>query len=320
MSAFDVAVGLQAGVLTQGAAQLYSDPQARQKLFSGTRTGTLAGLEYRATWDIQAAPTFTLAPPDAVHWAAAVTADGGNPPAGSSPPPGTFQLVAPTLAVGFQAGTEPALRASAEVRIYGSVGVAQDPRTRSYEARLAPVAVWLDESKMSNWDRAIVNLIIASLLTAAQSMLSGWSIPALTFSKEVDGVSISVALAEPPVVAIDQGRLIVAAALQSRGKPADITGARWPEQALFALVSPGVLQEVVGQVSAQLHGREKQGSGSYKSLLSYEYSATVQGLTVTQDPADMTRLTAALQATFSATLKPLGIGGPCAVSAAGSAL
>lgn len=320
MSVFDLALGLQASVLTQGAAQLYADPQARQKLFQGTKTGSLDGLAYRATWDVQAAPTFTLAAPDAAHWAACITAQGQPPPAGSSPPANAFQLVAPTLAATFQAGTAPELQGAAEVQVYGTVGVVQDPVTKGYLARLTPVAAWLDESGMSGWDQAILNVIIGGVLTMAQAMLQGWAIPALTFSKDVAGVTVEVALAEPPVVAIDQGRLILAAALLSRGQAADIAGAQWPGQPLFALATPGVLQEVMAQVAAGLKGQQKQGSGDYKSLLSYDYSATLQGLTVTQDPADMTKLTAAVQASFSATMKPLGVGGPCAASAAGSAL
>jgi|GEM_PF-1775853 len=320
MSLYDVALGLQAPVLNQGSAQLYADPQARQKLFQGTKSGQFEGSAYTAGWDILAAPTFALSPPDAAHWGQSVTDQGTNPPAGSQPPANAFQLIASQFSAQFQVGKAPPLKGTTEVQIYGTVGVVQDPASKAYLARLSPVSVWLDESQMPGWTQAILNLIIGFILKTAEDMLKGWAIPALTFSKEVDGVTVTVALAEPPVVAVDQSRLLLAACLQSRGKPVDISGVQWPEQPLFALVTPNVLQEVVAQVSAQLKGKQLSKSGDYKSLLSWDASATIGDLSVTQDPSDMTKLTASVQASFDATLKPLGIGGPCAVSAAGGTL
>lgn len=317
MAVFDVALGLDADALTQGSAQLYANPQARQKLFQGTRTGTLAGLSYTVGWDIRSAPNFLLAAPDQTHWQASIT-DQGSHPTAATPPADTFQLLLPELAVSFQGGSQPERDATAAVQIYGTVGIRQ--AGAAYLACLTPVSVWLDESALSGLDRFIVNTIIAALLQTAQTMLGGWTIPALTFSKQVAGVTVRVALAEPPVVAIDQGRLLLAACLSSRGQPVDLAGAQWPNQSLFALVSPGVLQDVLTQVATQLQGKQIQGSGNYKSLLTYDYQATVQALQLSADPADLTKLAVGLQASLGATLKPLGLGGPCAVGAAGSAL
>ena len=206
------------------------------------------------------------------------------------------------------------------MEVYATVGVTADPASGGYLAQFVPVAVWLAESQMSAWDKAILNRIIGVVLRLATTMFKGWRLPALTFTQQVGDVSVGIALAEPPLVAVDQQRLIMAACLQSGGQAVDVRGAAWPPQPLFALVTPAVLQEAAGQASAQLKGHKVADSGNYKGVADWAYSATLDGLDVTLSPADLTQCTAHVRASFEATLKPLGLGGPCAISAAGRSL
>lgn len=307
MSQYDAAVGLDSSTLDKGASQLYADPGARDKLFKGSETGTLNKLQYKAVWDIQAPPTFKLSPPPADLWAKSIDGTGNNPDAGKRPTENAFQLVLPQFEASYTLGSAKPVSGTTEVIVFATVSI-QDNK-----ATIAPVSVWIDESKMKGWDKFILNkVILARILPQAQQMLAGITIPPLSFSKS--GASIDLT---PPVVTIQNNQLVLAASIKSK-QTVDIAGVQWPSQPLFLLISPDLLEHTASDLAqANLLHQTFSDDGDYKSVLKYSWEAKVNSVdSITSHADDRTKLSAKVGFGFSATMKPLGIGGPCAVTAA----
>src|SRR5262245_44424129 len=100
MAKFDVAIGMDSSTLNTGTAQLYADPGAREKFFKGQDSGTFSDLPYTVTFDVQAAPTFDLAPGADITalWPKSIDNTGKNP-TGPLPSSNLFVLTLPTFAV-----------------------------------------------------------------------------------------------------------------------------------------------------------------------------------------------------------------------------
>ncbi|MFK7695467.1 hypothetical protein [Paenibacillus sp. HJGM_3] len=307
MSQYDVAVGLNSTTLDKGAAQLHADPGARAKFFKGTETGTFNKLTYTADWDIQAPPTFDLSPPPADQWAQSIDSSGNHPDAGARPTVNAFQLVMPTFAASYTMGSAQPVSGTTKVVVFATLAI-QDSKATFY-----PASIWLDETQMKGWDKFILNkVILPRILPQAQQMLAGLTIPPLSFSQS--GVSIELT---PPIAAIQNNQLILAASLKAK-QTVDITGVQWPNQPLFLLLSPTLLENAASELAqSQLVNQIFSDNGDYKSVLKYEWEAKVNSVdSITTHADDRTKLSANIGFGFTATLKPLGIGGPCAVTAA----
>src|ERR1700685_3665400 len=311
MSQFDIAIGLDHTTLDKGIAQLYADPSARQNLFKHSETGSEAGLNYTASFDLQAPPTFAFEPPPADKWAQSINTQGLNPKPEDRPTQNAFQLVFPQFQGTYQMGTSAPVQGTAQAIAYCVVGVANNQPT------LSTVAVWLDESQMKGWDKFILNqVILKQVLTKVNTMLAGLKIPPLSFSRS--GVTVDLMT---PVVAIAGTTLILASSLKTTGK-VDITGVQWPAQPLFVLISGTAIQTISNDaVQANLVGKTFSTDGSVAGgTAKYSAEAKVDSVTITSNAADRTQVIAEVGVGFDATLKPFGIGGPCSVGAATSSL
>jgi hypothetical protein len=298
--------------LDRGAAQLYAKPEARTNIFKGERTGTQGGLAYTASFDIQQAPAFLLQPPPADLWAKSVDVNGKNPTPASRPVTNAFQLVFPQFLGSYTLG--PA-KQSGTTKVIVFATVSLDATPSGSKVVFKAESVWLDESHMTGWDRFILNgVILKQVLTQIGQMLAGFDIPALEISKE--GVTVEFGT---PVVSIVNSQLIAAAGLKA-GAPVDIRGVTWPSKALFLLVSADTIRNVANQAAAKLAGQTKSGRGDYSKVITYDYTAKLNSVSITPNAADMTKAVAAIDFAFSATLKPLGIGGPCGVGAASGSM
>jgi len=303
MSKYDMAVGLDKTTLDGGTAQLYTDSSARENVFKGSETiqkGT-------AVWDVLSAPVFTLEPPPADLWAASITAQGVNPKPEDRPTMEAFQMILPQFQASYTVGTS-TVGGTTQVNVFATVAVSADGTKLSF----TPVAIWLDETQMKGWDKFVLNqLILKQIFIKANQLLSGIAIPVLSFSQ--DGISLDFTA---PVITITGGKLIVAANLKGKGD-VDIQGVEWPDQPLFLLLSGDVAQQAAHQAVRKVD--PKQGSGSY-GVLDYEYNASVNDVTVSVDSGTAPKVSAVFSYEFSGTVKPLGVGGPCAVSAGGKSL
>lgn len=285
MSQFDVAVGMDATTLNQGVSGLYANSQARADLFKGSQTGTLGTAPYTADWDIQTAPTFTLAPPTATQWNNSINSQGQHP---TTPVPteNFFQLVFPQFYGSYTLGTAAPVSGTTEVIVFAQMTISGSTLS------LAPLAVWLDETKMTGWDQFILNqVILTQVLQKADTMLSGLHIPPLSFA--LAGANLQLT---PPQGTISGGWLILAASLQTKGT-VDITGVTWPQQSLFVLLSSDVINQVASGLGGQLAGKQFSDDGS-KNGGKYSYNATLERLDGIQaDATDLTKINA--QALFS---------------------
>lgn len=316
MSQFDVVIGIGKETLDKGTAELFTRADAREKLFKGSQGGEMEGLAYTVTWEIQAAPTFTLTAPSADVWAQSINAKGENPAPGDLPVANVFQVVFPQFHGEYTlAGADP-VSGTGQVIAIATLEVAGN------KATITPKSVWMDQSSMQDWDQAILNgVLLPQVLSQATAMLAGFTVPDL--SRTQDGVTIDLT---PPQAAIAGEKLIIAASMKSKGS-VDVAGVTWPAQPLFLLISPGLLQHVATQVSAKLVGYQTSGDGSYpdsgafSGALKYEWKVKLSSVdSIAMGTTDMTKLSANVGFGFEAVVKPLGIGGPCAVTAATGSL
>jgi hypothetical protein len=310
MPKFDVAIGMDHTTLDTGVAQLYADPDARNKLFKGEDSGTTNNLPYTVSFDVQAAPLFSLAPDPAITalWPKSIDNTGKNP-SGPLPSPNLFVLTLPKFEAQLTIGKAKPLSGTADnVRVFCTLAVASNIVT------LTPVSIWIDESHMTGFDKLIINQMLKRVLLKIQTLLAGLKIPPLSFSKE--GITVDLT---PPVASIVGGRLVAAACLTSNGTP-DIGGATWPDKSLFALVSGGAITSILQQaLNSKVVNQEMSASGSIK-VASWDATAKCSSATVTSDATDRTKVSATIGFGLSAELKPLGIGGPCAIGAATSGM
>ncbi|NEW06829.1 hypothetical protein GK047_12490 [Paenibacillus sp. SYP-B3998] len=303
MSQFDVAIGIKKETLDQGASQLYADQQVRSRIFKGS-TEIKGGT---ASWDIQQAPTFTLEAPPQNRWNQSIDSSGGNPKPEDRPVANAFQLVFPQFAAQYVKGKS-TVSGTTEVVVFATLDEQQD----NSKLTIKPVAVWLDESKMTGWDKFVLNqIILTQVFVKASELLSGLSIPILHFSKQ--GIQLDFT---PPLITVADQLLLMAASLKSKGS-VDITGVSWPDKPLFFLLSRDVIQSAAQQKVATMP--PYSDSGKY-GVLSYEFSASLRGVDVSLDAGNAPHASAKLNYDFSGALKPFGAGGPCAISAGGKSL
>jgi len=312
MATFDFALGMDHSTLDHGVAQLFNDKKARETFFKGEKSGkTDQGLTYDVSFDIGAAPQFSLAPDDVLKalWPQSIDIHGKHP-SGPLPAQNLFILTLPEFSGDLTVGTAPKLHGStANVRVFSTLSVVDGVAT------LAPQSIWIDEAHFNGWDKFILNgVVLPAVLTKAQALLAGLKIPKLSFSR--DGVQVDLM---PPDGAIVSGLLILASSLPATGK-IDLAGAVWPTKALFVLASGGAITSIAqSAVDAKLVGHEFPEQGNITGG-EWDAEAKVNTATVVSDAQDRTKLTATIGFGLSGELKPLGIGGPCAVTGATSGM
>lgn len=306
MSQYDVAIGMDSSTLDKGISQLYANSQAREKLFKGVQEGTQGSLKYTANWDIQAAPTFILTPPPDDKWSASINNQGKHPTVADKPSQNTFQLVFPQFHAEYLSGSADPVSGTTEVIVFAKVAIQGD------KAAITPLAVWLDESKMSTWDRLILNQILKQVLQKAETMLSGMQIPLLSFP--LSGADINLT---SPQVTITGSQLVLAASLSSKGS-VDINGVTWPQQPLFVLMSADIINQVVGELARDLTGKTTTGSGD-KSGGKYSYTAQLEQIRgIGVQPNDLTKINANAIFAFTTDVEVLGV--PCSLTSATGAM
>lgn len=310
MSQYDVAIGINHDTLDQGFSELYTNQKARNKLFKGEQQGEQSSLKYTANWDVQQSPTIILSSPSQEQWLNSIDQTGQHPNQESLPTTEAFQLVFPQFKAEYTMGDAQPVSGITKVIVFVQVSLQQN------QLSFNPLSVWFDQSKLSGWDQLIINgVILKEVLGKAKTMLSGINIPSLSFAAS----SVTLELTEP-LVSIENSLLIMAASLKSKAK-VDISGVKWPEnQPLFILMSPDVVTHIAQSISQTIVGQTFADKGK-KSGMNYEYSAKIDIIdSISSNNNDMTKISANLGFSFQATLKPLDVGGPCAVSAATSSI
>lgn len=284
---YDVALAMNAATLSSGMLSLYGKPDARSKLFMGSVSqGTVLGNAV-VTWDVQASPTFVLAPPTATQWAAALKPEQPVPPL---PTTNAFDLQLGALNATLSLAGGAPIGGTTSVDVFATVTQIGD------KIALTPVAISLDESKMTGWDKIILNgVLLPALFKAVTALLAGITLPAIP-------AFAGVTLGTPTIVV--QQALVLGVACLSTGGDVNIDGVTWPQQPLFLQVSPAVVNRAASYFASTLTGAHTSGSfGGDYGVFSADasYSASVTGVTATVSATDLTVINASITASVQAS-------------------
>ncbi|MCP4220044.1 MAG: hypothetical protein GY765_35765 [bacterium] len=287
MGKFDLAIGLDATTLNKGVAQLYAKPDARSKLFKGSKTQKVDLLgNVAVNYDFGASPVFTLTPPTDAEWKAAtkkqVKKDGKKVDV-SKPTDGGFKVVFSKFTASYtiEGGASTPVGGTGEVKVYASVSV------NNGQVSFSSAGLWVDESSFNQNTKTIFNVILVpAIFKAADKMLNGISIPSFSF-EGIDFIAPQCRIADSKVVI---------GTLMSTNTGLDITGTTWPKKPLFVLFSADLINAAAGKFTDTLKDYNDSGSGK-KSIASYKWSITVNSVTATVDTTNLQDLDAKISAT-----------------------
>lgn len=309
MSNFDIAVGVNAGTLNNGAAKLYADPTARNKIFKGSYSKDVAGKgTVTLTYDLLQAPVFTLTPPTQDQWKAAIKAPGVT----DIPAANGFQVSMPKVSgsVAIDGGTP--TQAQGPLLVYATASVTNGKIT------LTPVAVYINEADFSQFDAWLVNNILApAALQMAGTILNGYQLPSIPTYR---GVTLNA-----PSAGIMNNMVVAAVTATTNTNPLDMSGFAWPQKNFFVLLNPSFINNVLKTELQPYQNKNYSGSESAGNDFAWakgSYSATIKTLVVTVNPSNPATLNASVTADVSVTGSAGGIGPAlaCPVGAALNAL
>lgn len=313
---YDLAVSLTEGALNTGFTGLYADPDARTKIFKGSKTIT-SPFAATVSWDIQAAPTVTIGAPDDQTWTWSVDAAGKHPaqpvpsipndltpvesPPLAKPSVNAFVLFFSAFHAEIATTSGPLLSGTGPVRVVGTATMA-DGGKASFTAQ----SIWIDLRNIGTLDQVILTqAILPDVLSKVNGMLQGITLipPSITVKNVTIGLTAQA-------LTIANGRFTMTAQLAS-GSGAK-TLATMPTDDVVVLMTPELLTQVT---NGNIAGTTNSDSGS--SLGSnWQYRYTVKSVTV--NTSDSGPVTAAVGLTLSAGVDILG--GICAASTATSGL
>lgn len=246
MTSFDLVAGTTTAGLDQLASNLYAVPAARTGLFKGSLSQHVSPFgDVVLTYDVLAAPTFVLAPPTDAQWQAAQKLNPKQP----RPTSDVAQVVFASVSGSVTIGTSPPIAATGGFTVIATLAVADGT------AALTPVAVSLDESSFSTWDKIIVNaILIPQALKMAGKLLSFAIPPIPTFL----GLSF-----QPVAAAIESGCVLAGLSLTASA-PTDLAGLTPPTgMDVFAMATlTPVNQALANEVNGQTYTEKGQSGPS----------------------------------------------------------
>ncbi len=275
MGNFDMAVGIDGNTMDQGSTTLYQ--KLYPKLFKGSQTITLEGIEFTVGWDVQSAPTFILSPPAnaeallrshlmgmAAHYPVDskamvdtyFTAMGGS----------IFQMsmadVEMTVSGGSNSGTDKV-----------SVTIVVEANSAGGKMTLNPIKATGKTTNPS--DQSLLNkVILPQAMNMARTILSGINLPPLKFG--------SVQLTAPALI-VSNNHIVALANLAGKSVPSAPFPSSWPQQPFFALLSPEAKIEMAKMSTSYINGKQfgKSGKLGFKiGDLHYNANITMGNLTI----------------------------------------
>ena len=246
MTSFDIVAGTTTPGLDQLASSLYAVPAARTGLFKGSLKQSVAPFgDVVLTYDVLAAPTFVLEPPTVAQWQAAQKLDPTQP----RPTTNALQVVFSSVSGSVTIGTSAPIAATGAFTVFATLAVSDGT------AALTPVAVYLDESSFSTWDKIIVNAILVPQALKLAAKLLTFALPPIpTF----------LGLSFQPVVAAVQSDCVIAGVSLAGGAPTVLDGVVPPTgMDVFAMVSlTAVNQALANEVNGQTYTEKGQSGPS----------------------------------------------------------
>lgn len=270
MANFDLAAGVSVGEANTILSQYYKSVPTDNNPFKGSRTKEIGGVEITLTWDIAQAPTVAFGPPSQDVWDKALDPKGNTNGADKIPLPSLpmVQLTLPVLDASYSSkGQSPVGGEAKDVVIYATVAF------DSPQIKPKAVAVSLDESGFSKWDKAIFNsFLLPQIFASANAAISVITLPALTWN----GISL-----KPPVFDLSASGIVAAATLTTNPSPVDIGGLTWPDDDAFAIASTGLLEAAIDDFAKAYVGKGFSKSGEIADLATYSASGKIDSISAT---------------------------------------
>lgn len=298
MANFDAAAGVSDVELNSLLAEYFSVAPADNDPFKGSVTQDVTGIgSVTLTWNIGAAPTLAFGPPSLQVWNAALNSGGvTNGTSGTAlPTMPMVQLTIPTLTASYTIDSgSPVGGTTSNVVVYATLGFAPGA------IAITIVAVTIDESGFSLWDKAIFNLVLLpQIFAAVGKILQVINVPTISWQ----GVSLN------PLQFQIVGTQLIAAATLSTGGALDVSGVTWPTDNLFILSSNALINAALAAGVAQFQGHQFSDSGTWKDLATWSYSGALTSLTVTVGQVDPLTIDAGIVVSLNVTggLTPAGM-------------
>jgi hypothetical protein len=293
MSNFDLAAGITQDAVTDLISQYFKNPPASPNPFDGDvqKNIPIVG-QVTLTWKILSAPTITFGPPGVTVWNAALDSQGQTNETAGNPLPtaDVLQLTIPTMQAHYSVnGASKVGGQTSNLVIYATITFSGNDFT------VTPVAVTLDESDFSKWNKGVFNgFFLPQLFAAAKSILSTVRIPTLTWS----GVTL-----QTPSFFFFGKLLFGAAILDTNTSPLDVSEVTWPpppRNGIFALASPNLVNAALVAMAKDAVGTTIPYSSELSDLASYTVQATLDSASATWSAALPTQVNASI--TFSANV------------------
>lgn len=307
MPNFDVAAGINQAKLNDLLGQYFSNAPASNNPFKGSTTKPVQGLgNVTLTWNVERPPTIVFGPPSLDVWNPALNAQGQTNGDTKTPLPTLpmVQVTLPVLTASYRLGSVEVGGTANNVVAYATLTFAPGTIT------IGLVAVTLDESSFSTWDKAIFNLVLLpQIFSSAKDMLSVVHIPSIGWQD----VQLN-----PLQLQMVGDQLIAAATLVANKQPLDTSGVTWPTDPVFALASTGLVNTALTDFLAPFQGKTFADSGDFHGLANWDYSGSVSSLSATVKTVAPLTIDARASASLTAGAKLTAAG--MALAAAGCAL
>ena len=308
MANFDAAAGVTEDAFNDLVGQYYRNHPTDNDPFKidvTKKIPPLGSVELKLA--IMEAPTVKFGPPSEKDWNAAFNSEGKTNKENGNPLPSEHmvQLQIPKLTASYTVTggkrEDPMGGTTSNVSAYATVS------SSGNDLSITVVAVKLDESNFTKWDKGIFNnFLLPRIFDATRSVLSVIHIPRLNWR--------GITLAPPKLFFAD--KLLVAACIEKGNpNPLDISGVTWPTKPMFALASQRLMNAALA-TEASIN-KTHSGSGSFsdasmtfgEKAADYHYQLDMKsvGVTVKADNPLEVNLSVKVTGTAGGKLLPGGM-------------
>ncbi|MBX2828933.1 MAG: hypothetical protein KTR22_12275 [Flavobacteriaceae bacterium] len=275
MGNFDMAIGIDGTTMDQGSSTLYS--KLYPKLFTGSQEIKLEGIEFKVSWNVKSAPTFTLSAPTngKALLKAHLMGDAFRYPVDtntmvetymSSMADSTFQMNMSDVEMTVSSSSH-----SATDKV--DVTIVVEASSTGGKMTLNPIKATGKTSNPS--DQALINaVILPQAMKMAGSILSGIDLPPLSFG----GISLTA-----PALIVSDNHIVALANLAGKSVPSAPFPSTWPSSAFFALLSSDAKVEMAKLSTKYIEGKSfgKSGKLGFKiGDLHYNAKITMGALSI----------------------------------------
>ncbi|WP_424101141.1 hypothetical protein [Moorena producens] len=249
MSNFDIAIGLSANSVNSILAALFADSTAKAKFFRGIYSEDIAGKgTVYSSYEVNAAPTVTLAAPDQASWDAAIKQTKDQP----LPTENCFQIHFSSISGTISIDNGSPVNGEGQLDVYMTAAMSNGVLS------LDPLAVYMDTSSLSQFDKWLIpNVLAPAALEMASKIMDTIKLPSIPSYEDISFID--------PGLSIMNEQLIIATVLTNNSASLSLTGFSPPTKNYYTLLSPTLINAVIQSQKAKIEaGFENYKSGEEK--------------------------------------------------------